>query len=61
METGGFDETVYAEEELFFSTTSNLGKERGLKFKVLSSFPVLTSARKDGMYGQWELFFWFCE
>ena len=59
VETGGFDETVYAGEELFFSEIIKAwGKERRLKFKVLTKAPVLTSSRKMEWYGQWELFYW---
>ena len=54
---GGFDEEVYAGEEIFFSQKLKLwGKERGLKFKVLTGDPVITSSRKMDWYGQRQLF-----
>jgi glycosyltransferase involved in cell wall biosynthesis len=56
VETGGFDETVYAGEEIFFSRKlKRWARERGLKFKVLTAAPILTSARKMEWYGQWEI------
>jgi len=56
VETGGFDENFYAGEEIFFSRKlKHWAKERGLKFKVFTSAPVITSARKMEWYGQWEL------
>lgn len=54
-ETGGFNETVYAGEELFFSQKlKRWGKSRGLGFRILT-IPVLTSARKLQWYGPWQL------
>jgi len=62
-ETGGFDETLYAGEELFFSRKlKRWARERKLRFKVLTESPIVTSARKFEWYGQWELlrhFLWF--
>jgi glycosyltransferase involved in cell wall biosynthesis len=56
--TGGFDEEMYAGEELFFSRKlKQWAKERKLKFKVLPGEPVITSARKMEWYGPWQLFF----
>jgi len=56
VETGGFDESVYAGEEIFFSKKLKLwGRARGLKFKIFTDAPVFTSARKMEWYGQWEL------
>lgn len=44
--TGGFDESVYAGEELGFSRAlRKWGRARGLEFRVLQ-FPVMSSARK---------------
>ncbi|MGB8353018.1 MAG: glycosyltransferase [Chthoniobacteraceae bacterium] len=55
---GGFDEEVYAGEEIFFSQKLKAwGKERGLKFKILTGEPVITSARKMDWYGQRQLFY----
>ena len=57
---GGFDETVYAGEEIFFSRRiKRWGRARGLRFEVLVHAPVVTSARKVEWYGQWGLL-WRC-
>jgi glycosyltransferase involved in cell wall biosynthesis len=54
-ETGGFNETVYAGEELFFSQKlKHWGKLHGLDF-CIPTIPVLTSARKLQWYSPWEL------
>jgi len=54
---GGFDEEVYAGEEIFFSQKLKAwAKARGMKFKVLTGDPVVTSARKMDWYGQRQLF-----
>ena len=56
VDTGGFDENYYAGEEIFFSKKLKLwGRARGLKFKVFTHTPILTSARKFEWYGQREL------
>lgn len=56
IETGGFDESVYAGEEIIFSKKLKLwGRQRGMKFKVFTNAPILTSARKMEWYSQWEL------
>jgi len=53
---GGFDEEIYAGEEIFFSQAlKGWAKERGLKFQVLSGATVVTSARKMDWYGQRQL------
>ena len=45
--TGGFDETRYAGEEVFFSMAlKRWGRARGRDFCVLTDHPVRTSARK---------------
>jgi glycosyltransferase involved in cell wall biosynthesis len=55
-EVGGFDEKVYAGEELYFSVKlKRWGKKRGLRFRILTEAPVVTSARKLEWYGPWEL------
>jgi cellulose synthase/poly-beta-1,6-N-acetylglucosamine synthase-like glycosyltransferase len=55
-ETGGFDERVYAGEELLFSRRlSQWARAHGLRFEVLTKTPVVTSARKLQWYGQWQL------
>ncbi len=57
---GGFDETVYAGEEIFFSRRlKRWGRARRLRFEVLLLAPVVTSARKVEWYGQWGLL-WRC-
>jgi glycosyltransferase involved in cell wall biosynthesis len=55
-ELGGFDEEVYAGEEIFFSQSlKKWAKERGMKFRVLPGATVVTSARKMDWYGQRQL------
>jgi glycosyltransferase involved in cell wall biosynthesis len=55
-DVGGFDETVYAGEELLFSRKLHAwAKARGMRFEILSETPVVTSARKMEWYGQWQL------
>jgi glycosyltransferase involved in cell wall biosynthesis len=49
-ETGGFDESVYASEEVWFSMAlRKWGRKRGMKFKIID-IPVVTSARKLEQY-----------
>ena len=53
---GGFDHAIYAGEELYFSrAVKRWGRQRSLRFRVLSDTPIRTSARKMDWYGQWEL------
>ena len=53
---GGFDETLYASEEIDFSrAVKRWGKTRGLKFEVFTKHPVVTSARKLDWYSEWQL------
>ncbi len=53
---GGFDERVYAGEEIFFSQRlKRWARAHGLRFRILTETPVVTSARKVGWYGQWGL------
>lgn len=55
-EIGGFDESIYAGEELVFSRKiRRWGEERGMRFTVLTVAPVVTSARKMEWYGAWHL------
>lgn len=55
-ETGGFDESVYAGAEIFFTRQlKRWGKKRELRFRILTQSPVVTSARKMEWYSQWEL------
>jgi hypothetical protein len=49
-DTGGFDETVYASEEVWFSLAlRRWGRKRKMKFKIIK-IPVITSARKLDQY-----------
>ncbi len=51
-ETGGFDEEIYAGEEIFFSQRlKKWARSRGMKFRVLTNAPVVTSSRKMDWYG----------
>ena len=53
-ETGGFNEAVYAGEEIGFSRTlKRWGRERGLRFHVLEH-PVPSSARKVKQFTVWQ-------
>lgn len=53
---GGFDEGVYAGEELLFSRRLvKWARARNLRFEVLTETPVVTSDRKLEWYGQWQL------
>lgn len=55
-ECGGFDEAVYAGEEIYFSRRlKRWARAHGLKFEILTQTPVVTSARKLEWYGQREL------
>jgi glycosyltransferase involved in cell wall biosynthesis len=46
-DTGGFSESVYASEEVWFSNRLvRWGKKRGLAFRVIREHSVLTSGRK---------------
>ena len=59
-ECGGFDERVYAGEELFFShRLKQWARKRKKRFRILTDHPVVTSARKVEWYGQWGLL-WHC-
>jgi glycosyltransferase involved in cell wall biosynthesis len=55
-DVGGFDQTVYAGEELYFSRKiKQWGRERALCFRVLTGSPIVTSARKLEWYSQWAM------
>ena len=55
-ECGGFDEAVYAGEEIYFSRRlKRWARAHGLRFEILTETPVVTSARKMEWYGQREL------
>jgi glycosyltransferase involved in cell wall biosynthesis len=58
LATGGFDETVYASEELGFSRVlKRWGRARGMKFRILRE-PVVTSSRKLEWFGTAQLLGW---
>ena len=54
-DVGGFSEKVYASEEIWFSKKLSVwGKPRGLKFKIITKFPIVTSGRKlDNEFQFW--------
>ena len=53
---GGFDETIYAGEEIYFSRElKKWGRARKLQFRVLTGAPVVTSARKMEWYSPGQL------
>ena len=55
-ELGGFDESVYAGEEIYFSRgLKRWAKANGQKFRVITGSPVTTSARKMEWYSQRQL------
>jgi len=55
-DVGGFEEGVYAGEEIYFSRKlKRWGRERRQRFVVLSATPIITSARKIQWYGKREL------
>lgn len=55
-DVGGFEEGVYAAEEIYFSRKlKKWGRERRMRFLVLSATPVVTSARKIEWYGKRQL------
>jgi len=56
FELGGFDEALYASEELDLSQKlKRLARERGLEFRILHRHPLHTSDRKLHLYGWGEL------
>ena len=53
---GGFDERVYAGEEIYLSRAlKRHGRARGMRFEVLDVAPIETSVRKLDWYGPGEL------
>lgn len=59
-EIGGFSGELYVAEELDLSDRLKaVGKKRGLKMKILSRHPLLTSARKATLYSSRELMRFF--
>lgn len=56
---GGFDESLYASEEIRFSRlVRKWGKAHGLSFKILDHAPAMTSARKLKWYSGLEILGW---
>lgn len=52
---GGFDEGVYAGEEVWLSRRlRRWGRRRGLAFRVLSDPPIVTSGRKSEWFSGWD-------
>lgn len=50
-ETGGFDESFYASEEIWFSRKlTRWCRAHGLRFHIITSTPIVTSARKMQWY-----------
>jgi glycosyltransferase involved in cell wall biosynthesis len=58
-EVGGYDESLYASEEVRFSRLiKNWGKKRGLQFDILEHAPAQTSARKLQWYSSPQILGW---
>lgn len=56
VDLGGFNENLYASEELDLSIRlKRRGRRRGTKFVILEGHPVITSARKMDWYSGWQL------
>lgn len=52
---GGFDERVYAGEELTYSRRmARAGRQHGRRFDILGGAPVVTSARKADWFSPWQ-------
>jgi glycosyltransferase involved in cell wall biosynthesis len=52
---GGFEEKVYAGEEIYFARKiKTWGKKRNLRFQIIQDPPVETSARKSDWYSGWD-------
>ncbi len=57
---GGFDESVYAGEEIFLARRlKKWGKRRQQGFYLIEDPPITTSSRKGEMYGSGQLFLQF--
>ena len=53
---GGFSESVYATEEIWFSRKLKAwGKKRGLDFRIVETAPVITSSRKLDWYSPFSM------
>ncbi len=57
-EINGFNETVYASEEIWFiKNLKKWAKKKELSITIIKSFPIITSARKLDWYSNTRLFF----
>lgn len=56
IDTGGFNETFYAGEEIFFSRQlKQWARERGMRFDIITAAPITTSARKFTWFSRWDI------
>lgn len=56
QDIGGFDQTVYASEEITLSRQlKRWGRRRGLQFTILTGHPIETSSRKVSLYSGREI------
>ncbi|QGM22571.1 glycosyltransferase [Spiribacter sp. 2438] len=54
---GGFDERLYAGDEIWYSRAlRRAGRREGLEFRLLNTPPVVSSARKLDWYAPWQHF-----
>lgn len=52
---GGFDESVYAGEEVWLAKRAKRwGRKRGMRFELIEEPPVLTSGRKSDWFSTWD-------
>lgn len=55
-EVGGFNEHVYVSEEIWFSKRLKAwGQKHGMKFKIITETPIVTSSRKLKWYTTWQI------
>lgn len=55
-DVGGFNQELYAADEIDLSQhLKKWGKQRGLKFSILTNHPLETSSRKLQLYSGWEI------
>jgi glycosyltransferase involved in cell wall biosynthesis len=55
--TGGFNEDIYASEEIWFSKKcKKWGKKNGKMFKVINDIKIITSGRKMEMFSTFQLY-----
>jgi len=54
-EVGGFDESVYAGEEVWLAKrVKKWGRKRKMRFELIADPPVLTSGRKSDWFSTWD-------